>query len=126
MGPTVRRERLSCPARAGAASRDRMGPGWRRAGGICTRRRRRVGCARGDLRRRTLPPAAGSGPQPCDRHAPVTLGEAFDGVFCHGVVIYVEVVDPFVAALAALAAPGGAVQSEEEGRVGKEGGNSVE
>lgn len=41
--------------------------------------------------------------------APVTLGETFDGVLCHGVVMYVEDVDPFVAALAALAAPGGVV-----------------
>lgn len=41
--------------------------------------------------------------------APATLRETFDGVLCHGVVMYVEEPDPFVGALAVLAAPGGAV-----------------
>jgi SAM-dependent methyltransferase len=36
-------------------------------------------------------------------------GERFGGVLCHGVVMYVEPLAPFVAALAALAAPGGIV-----------------
>jgi S-adenosylmethionine-dependent methyltransferase len=41
--------------------------------------------------------------------APRVLGETFDGVLCHGVVMYVEDPDPFVGALAELAAPGGIV-----------------
>lgn len=41
--------------------------------------------------------------------APALLGETFDGVLCHGVVMYVEQPAPFVAALGALAAPGGVV-----------------
>jgi S-adenosylmethionine-dependent methyltransferase len=46
----------------------------------------------------------------CDgEDAPETLGETFDGVLCHGVVMYVEEPDPFVAALCDLAAPGGVV-----------------
>ena len=36
-------------------------------------------------------------------------GEAFAGVLCHGVVMYVEPPEPLVAALCALAAPGGVV-----------------
>lgn len=41
--------------------------------------------------------------------APAALGETFDGVLCHGVVMYVEDPDTFVGALADLAAPGGIV-----------------
>ena len=41
--------------------------------------------------------------------APATLGQTFDGVLCHGVVMYVDDPAPFVAALAALAVPGGVV-----------------
>ena len=43
------------------------------------------------------------------QEAPAALGETFDGVLCHGVVMYVEDPDPFVGALADLAAPGGIV-----------------
>jgi len=46
----------------------------------------------------------------CDgEDAPAVLGEIFDGVLCHGVVMYLEDPDPFVGALSALAAPGGVV-----------------
>lgn len=41
--------------------------------------------------------------------APGVLSETFDGVLCHGVVMYVEDTAPFVAALCSLAAPGGVV-----------------
>ncbi len=41
--------------------------------------------------------------------APDVLGETFDGVLCHGVVMYVEDPEPFVGALCSLAAPGGIV-----------------
>jgi SAM-dependent methyltransferase len=39
----------------------------------------------------------------------VLAGRTFDAVLCHGVLIYVEQPEPLVAALCALAAPGGVV-----------------
>jgi S-adenosylmethionine-dependent methyltransferase len=41
--------------------------------------------------------------------APEILGERFAGVLCHGVIMYIDEPQPFVAALAALAQPGALV-----------------
>ncbi len=48
--------------------------------------------------------------QAAGEDAPAAVGAGrFAGVLCHGVVMYVEPVAPFIAALAALAAPGAVV-----------------
>lgn len=47
--------------------------------------------------------------QSSGEEAPAALGETFDGVLCHGVVMYLDEPGPFVGALSELAAPGGVV-----------------